>query len=230
MISTKIQEGSSNDTINQYANTLSNGLNLSSNLVYTEPLGKRSQLQFNYTISWSQNDNDKETYNYSYARQEYNSFDTLLSNIYNNDYITNRFGAGYLFQTAKTNLNAGITYQYADLQGNTAFPYIDSTKKTYTSYLPNVMFNYKFTTLTNLRVSYRASTNAPSTTQLQRVVDNTNPLLLTTGNPQLNQEIRSFFMSRLSHSNKEKTANLFGMLFFQQTIELHREFFVCSIQ
>jgi len=203
-------------TIKQYGKTLSDGFSYSSNLVYTEPLGKSSQLQFNYNLSSSQNKNDKETYNYSVEQQQYNLFDTLLSNIYDNGYLTHRAGIGYLYQTEKANLNTGIAYQYAELKGNTSFPVVDSTQISFNSILPNVMLNYKFTKLTNLRIIYRANTNSPSSSQLQKVIDVSNPLLLTTGNPQLKQEIRHFAMSRFSHSNKDKTSNLFGMLFFQR--------------
>lgn len=205
-----------NDTIKQYGKTLSDGFSYSSNLVYTEPIGKNSQLQFNYNLSSAQNKNDKKTYNYSFEQQQYNLFDTLLSNIYDNGYLTHKVGVGYLYQTEKANLNGGITYQYASLKGNTSYPSLDSTQLSFNSILPNLMFNYKFTKFTNLRVTYRASSNPPSTGQLQNVLDNSNPLLLTIGNPNLKQEIRHFAMSRFSHSNKEKTINLFGMLFFQK--------------
>jgi hypothetical protein len=207
---------SDSSKIKQYSNTLSDGFSYSTNLVYTEPLGKNSQLQLNYNLSSSKNSNDKETYNYSYEQQQYNLFDTLLSNIYDNGYLTHRAGIAYLYQTEKANLNGGLTYQYAELRGNTSFPEIDSTQISFNSVLPNLMFNYKFTKFTNLRITYRASTNSPSTTQMQKVVDVSNPLFLTTGNPQLKQEIRHFAMSRFSHSNKDKTSNLFGMLFFQR--------------
>ncbi len=210
-------QGRANDSIDQYGKSLANGLSLSSNLVYTEPVGSNSQLQLNYKVNWSKNDNDKKTFNYATDRQDYTSFDTLLSNIYNNHYITHRVGTGYLYQTAKANFNAGLTYQYASLGGNTSFPLLDSTQRYFNNVLPNLMFNYKFTKFTNLRVFYRASTNAPSVTQLQKVIDNSNSLLLTTGNPSLEQEIRHFAMARFSHSNKDKTANLFGMLFLQKT-------------
>ena len=208
-------QGMLNDSVDQYGKSLSNALTLSSNLVYTEPIGKFSQLQMNYNISWSENDNDKKTYNYASDRQDYTVFDTLLSNVYKNYYVTHRVGTGYILQTEKANLNAGITYQYASLEGNTSFPVVDSTRRYFNNMLPNIMFNYKFTKLTNLRVVYRASTNAPSISQLQKVIDNSNSLLLTTGNPSLNQEVRHFVMARYSHSNKEKTSNIFGMLFMQ---------------
>lgn len=208
---------SSNDTVQQFGKTYTNGLNLSSNLVYTEPVGKNSQVQLNYNIAWSQNDNDKRTYNYVSDQLAYTLFDSLMSNIYDNEYLTHRFGTGYLYQTEKMNLNAGITYQFADLKGNTSFPFNDTTNVGFHSVLPNLMMNYKFTKLTNLRVVYRASTNAPSTSQLQRVVDNTNPILLSTGNPDLKQEVRHFATTRFSHSNKDKTMNIFALLFFQMT-------------
>ncbi len=211
------QAGSSNDTVNQFGKSLTNGLNLSSNLVYTEPVGKNSQVQMNYNIAWSQNDNDKKTYNYVSDQLEYSLFDTLLSSIYDNEYLTHRLGTGYLYQTEKMNLNAGLTYQYADLKGNTSFPLADSTQVGFNSILPNLMVNYKFSKVTNLRLIYRASTNAPSTSQLQRVLDNSNPVLLSTGNPGLNQEVRHFATTRFSHSNQDKTRNLFAMLFFQMT-------------
>ena len=207
--------GMLSDSVDQYGKSLSNALSLSSNLVYTEPIGKFSQLQFNYNLSWSKNDNDKKTYNYASDRQDYTVFDTLLSNVYKNYYVTHRVGTGYILQTEKANLNAGITYQYASLEGNTSFPVVDSTRRYFNNMLPNIMFNYKFTKLTNLRVVYRASTNAPSISQLQKVIDNSNSLLLTTGNPSLNQEVRHFVMARYSHSNKDKTSNIFGMLFMQ---------------
>jgi hypothetical protein len=210
-------QGQANDSVDQYGKSLAKGLSLSANLVYTEPIGKYSQVQLNYNPSWSKNDNDKKTFNYASDRQDYTQFDTLLSNIYKSYYFTQRVGAGYIYQTEKANLNAGINYQYATLDGNTSFPIEDSTHRSFNNWLPNLTFNYKFSKLTNLRVSYRAGTNAPSVTQLQKVIDNSNSLLLSTGNPSLNQEVRHFLMARYSHSNKEKTSNIFGMLFVQMT-------------
>ncbi len=206
-----------NDSVNQYGKSKATGLSLSSNIVYTEPIGKHSQVQLNYNLYWSKNDNDKKTYNYADDLRNYTDFDTLLSNVYNNHYITHRIGTGYLYQTPKMNLNGGIAYQYASLDGNTTFPLLDSTHRYYSNVLPNLMFNYKFSKVTNLRLVYRAITNAPSVTQLQKVIDNSNPLLLSTGNPLLSQEMRHSLNARLSHSNNAKTANFFAMMFFQKT-------------
>ena len=209
-----IGPGHQSDSIKQFSKTLTDATSLSSSLVYTEPLSKKSQLQFNYNIGYSKNNNDKSTWNYRYETKLYSVFDTLLSNIYNNNYTTHNVGTGYLYKDEKLSMNAGIAYQYSILAGKQDFPMPGDTRKHFNNLLPSFMLNYKITELKNLRINYRASSNPPSVTQLQAVVDNSNPLLLTAGNPNLKQELRNTLRSRLSLANKAKTSNLFAMLMF----------------
>jgi hypothetical protein len=61
-----------------------------------------------------------------------------------------------------------------------------------------VTLNYSFSNHNNLRLFYRTSTRAPSIGQLQNVVDNSNPLLLTAGNPNLTQSYDETVVSRYS--------------------------------
>jgi hypothetical protein len=204
--------GNNSDSIKQFSKTRSDATSLSSSLIYTEPLSTKSQLQFNYNIGYARNNNDKSTWNYLYETQQYTVFDTLLSNIYSNDYITHNLGTGYLYKDEKLNLNAGLAYQYSILAGEQDFPMHGNTNKHFNNLLPSFMLNYKITGLKNLRINYRASSNPPSVTQLQSVVDNSNPLLLRAGNPNLKQELRHTLRSRLSFANKDKTSNLFAML------------------
>ena len=202
------------DSIKQFSKTLADATALSSSVVYTEPLSTKSQLQFNYNIGYSKNTNDKSTWNYRYETKQYTDFDTLLSNIYNNDYTTHNVGTGYLYKDEKLNLNAGLAYQYSVLVGKQDFPMPGDTRKHFNNLLPSFMLNYKMTEQKNLRINYRASSNPPSVTQLQEVMDNSNPLLLTAGNPNLKQELRNTLRSRISLANKAKTSNLFAMLMF----------------
>ena len=208
--------GSTNqsDSIKQFSKSLSVTNSFSANLTYTEPLSEKSQLQFNYSIGSSINSNDKSALNYSYETQQYIIFDTLLSNIYSNDYMTHNLGTGYVYKDKKLSLNAGVAYQYSVLTGNQEFPRPGDTRKYFSNLLPSFMLNYKITELKNLRINYRASSNPPSVKQLQAVVDNSNLLLLSAGNPNLKQEYRHTLRSRLSLANKEKTSSLFAMLMF----------------
>ncbi len=202
------------DSIKQFSNSVAVTNSFSANLTYTEPLSDKSQLQVSYNIGSSTTNNNKSTWNYRYETQQYNIFDTLLSNIYNNDYMTHNLGTGYVYKDKKLSLNAGVAYQYSVLTGQQEFPMPGDTRKYFSNLLPSFMLNYKITELKNLRINYRASSNPPSVTQLQAVVDNSNPLLLSAGNPNLKQEYRHSLRSRLSLANKGKTSNLFAMLMF----------------
>lgn len=208
------------DTTKQYSNTNTKGFTMSGNLVYTEPIATNSQLQFNYNLSYSINKNDKKTYDYVYdGHQDYTNFNDLLSNYYTNDYITHKPGIGYLYKTPKVTLNAGLSYQYAVLNGNQTFPVPSSAENSFSSILPSFMLNYKFSDYMNLRTVYRANSNAPSISQLQQVIDNSNPMFVSIGNPDLKQEVRHFSVARFSLSNKTKTSNFFGMVFLSKTFD-----------
>jgi hypothetical protein len=63
-----------------------------------------------------------------------------------------------------------------------------SIHRSFQNLLPNANFQYSFNRSKNLRLVYNTSTRQPSVTQLQPVADNTDPLNITTGNPDLKQE------------------------------------------
>ena len=79
------------------------------------------------------------------------------------------------------------------------------------------MFNYEFSHRQNLRLNYRTSTISPDVTQLQNVVDNTNPLLLSTGNPELKQSYTHTAQARLNLSNTVTAQSLLFFLHFNYT-------------
>ncbi|MFN8135272.1 MAG: hypothetical protein U0Z17_08620 [Bacteroidales bacterium] len=62
------------DSVDQYGKSLSNALSYLRTWCIPNSIGKFSQLQFNYNLSWSKNDNDKKTYNYASDRQDWYSF------------------------------------------------------------------------------------------------------------------------------------------------------------
>jgi hypothetical protein len=84
--------------------------------------------------------------------------------------------------------------------------------KTFASFLPNMMITYKFSELTNIRFSYRTSTNAPTVNQLQNVIDNSNRLSLSSGNSDLRQEYSHNIMTNLAYANPTSGFNAFLFL------------------
>ena len=79
--------------------------------------------------------------------------------------------------------------------------------------LPNATFRYNFSQTKNLNVDYRTSTNQPSITQLQPVLDQSNINRQSIGNPDLkrsyvhNLNIRFFSSKILAGKNFFSTLN-----------------------
>ncbi len=77
------------------------------------------------------------------------------------------------------------------------------------------MWSKKIAARSNIRVFYRASTNFPSVTQLQDVVNNTNELRKSVGNPDLKQSYNHFLSGRYTFTNTLKGQSFFANIFLQ---------------
>jgi uncharacterized membrane protein YgcG len=178
---------SSGDTVLNQRNDLdAAGTTLSMGINYTEPISDKSQLQVNYSPSYNHNTSDRSTYNYDGAG--YTDLDTGLTNRFTNNYTYHRGGVGYRYNDSLFSFNATLNAQYATLDGTQTYPLQLDVNRNFTNLLPQAMFNYRFSRKENIRVFYRTNNNAPSITQLQNIVDNSNPLFLRTGNPDLVQD------------------------------------------
>ncbi|MCC5944542.1 MAG: TonB-dependent receptor [Bernardetiaceae bacterium] len=200
------------DSINQTNEILNTGYNLSANLVYTEPLGEGGNLQFSYRTRYNQNDADRQINNFDPFEQRYSRLDSLLSNTFENRYLTNSLGTGYRLRKGNLNLMVSTDFQVAQLSGDQVFPFEAQTNRNFYNVLPRAMLRYKISDEKNLRLFYRTSTNAPSLTQLQNVIDNSNPLLLQTGNQDLDQSYTHRFVFRYSSNNMDKASSFFAYL------------------
>ncbi|MCB0581011.1 MAG: outer membrane beta-barrel protein, partial [Phaeodactylibacter sp.] len=119
---------------------------------------------------------------------------------------------GYRMRGEKAMLFARVHYQWAQLEGEQAFPVADQLSRNFYNLVPGGFFRYEFSKQRNLRVGYRASTNPPSVSQLQEAVDNSNPLRLKTGNPDLQQNYSHRLFGRYSSTNTEKSTVFYAML------------------
>jgi len=198
--------------LDQQATLTKPGSSYGSNLTYTEPLGIKSIVQISYSNSFNFTQNTKKTYNYSSSDDSYNSLDTLLSNVFNSEYVTHKAGLGYRYNNAKLQFMAGANYQYATLTADQSFPYTYSLVRNYQNILPNAMLRYNFSPKKSLRIMYRTQTTQPAIDQLQNVLNNTNPTQLSIGNPALQQNYDNTVFLRYSASNTEKATSFFAMV------------------
>ncbi len=204
--------GNDSTDLDQQSNTKSSSYSFSGKLAYTEPIGDIGILQFSYEPSYNKNQSNIATNNFDTLSEAYIVQDTLLSNRYDYDYMVQKAGIQYRIKTDKVNFMMGVNLQYALLNGERIFPVASNTRKAFESALPIAMLNYKFTKTSNLRLFYRASTSAPSMTQLQSVIDNSNPLLLSSGNVNLKQNYSHFLMLRYGLTNPETAQSFFAFI------------------
>ncbi|MBK7307872.1 MAG: outer membrane beta-barrel protein [Chitinophagaceae bacterium] len=199
---------------NRFIDNATNGYTIGGNIAYTEPIGKKGQLQFDYNLSVQKNKADQQ--NFSYDGQKYSVFDTSLSNRFDNTITTNNVGVNYrLGQSRDEQLSFGVNFQAAKLQSQRIFPTASSVDQSFANILPNLMWRKKLSANVNVRVFYRASTNFPSVTQLQDVVNNNNPLYVTSGNPDLKQSYTHFLSGRYAYTNSKTSKSFFANLFLQ---------------
>jgi len=178
-----------NDSIDQHSDFETEVRGYNTRAVYTEPLFKRSLLEFSASKNESRSVSDKVTYDYDSGSGKHNIINPLLTNNYENIYGTTTAGIRIRTQKKKYNYSVGLTWQNADLKGTITSGIKDSViTKSFYNLLPNARFQYNFTRFKNLHLDYRASTNQPSVTQLQPIPDISNPINIKLGNPNLKQE------------------------------------------
>ncbi|MDR3611613.1 MAG: TonB-dependent receptor [Ignavibacteriaceae bacterium] len=200
------------DSINQLTNINNNSLTVGANLTYTEPINSYHSLMINAGHSVTHESNDKKTFGYSSLETAYSLMDSSLSNEYDKDYITNSLGVGYRYQRNKISFNANLNYNLASLTSEQVYPEKYQIDRKFNSLLPSIIFRYNISRNKNLNFFYRTSNTAPSVTQLQNILDNSNPLQLSVGNPDLKQEYDHFAAMRYSSINFSNMHTFFIMI------------------
>jgi hypothetical protein len=161
---------------------------INSRLSYTEPLSKRSILEFNYSIANNHRQNRRSTLeqldpNNGKYDQEVDS----LSNDYGFNVLNNSGGINYRYAKPKKisfSFGANIAqanYTRKDLK-------LDSlVKYSFTNFYPQANLNWTIGQAGNLSVNYNGNTQAPSIDQIQPVADNSDQSNIRIGNPDLKQ-------------------------------------------
>ena len=205
-------EAEKSDTLDQFSDLMIDGWSLATNFAYTEPLGERGMLMANYRVTLQKDDSNKETYDFSDISQDYDLFNEDLSNVFKSEKLTNQGGLGYNYRKGKGMFMLRLTAQNTELKNQQTFPSALQTSHHFFNILPMAMYRYRASRRDNLRVFYRTRTNLPTIEQLQNVVDNTNPLQLTVGNPELKQSVQHSLFMRYSKTNTEKATVFYFLL------------------
>ncbi len=198
------------DTLNQQSVTKSDLKGYNARAVYTEPIGKRSLLELSLGKSNTISTSQKQTWDYNKGSGKFDQMNNSLTNDFENTYGYTTAGVRMRTQKKKYNYSFGATWQRAELEGKITNGIKDSIiGKTFTNILPTARLQYNFTKFKSFTLNYATSTNQPNMSQLQPVPDNSNPLYIREGNPDLKQEFVHAVQANLQLISPYKNKNLF---------------------
>ncbi len=203
----------SSKILNQDAITNANGWGITSSLYYSEPLSKKSFVFVSTSFGYNENQSEKYSYNFSDSQQTYNRLDTLLSNVFNSDYYNYKIGTGYRYNSKDLQISTEVRYQNANLINEQIFPKKYNLDKSFNNVLPSFSVRYNIgSKAKSLRFNYQTQTQQPSISQLQEVVNNNNPLRLSTGNSALSQEYQHQFSLRYTSTSQTNFSNFVALM------------------
>lgn len=163
-------------------------------LAYTEPVVKNVFFELSYGLRVSNSESKRLSYDRN-AGGKYENLNDTFSNNYRYHVLTNSGGMMWRYNGKKITATSGGDIAFAgftqsDLLHKTAINY------NYTNFFPKANFSYKFNANSRFNINYNGNTRQPTIEQIQPVRDNTNPLNVAIGNPNLKQEFRhQFYMN-----------------------------------
>lgn len=173
----------STQTINQYKMTDITTSILSSNMTWSEPLSNTLSVVANYGVGINNSSADRESFDQS-ASGRYEILDTVYSNNYRFNQLTNQVGAIVNYKQGKTTLNFGTKLSGVDFKQINEFTGSISTRG-FLNWAPQAYYLYRASQQESFTFNYNGNTTQPRIDQIQPVPVNTNPLNVILGNPDL---------------------------------------------
>lgn len=197
------------DTLDQQSTSHTASRSFSTRIAFTERLSDRFRLQAIYHPSLTRSESDARGVSLNPLTGDYDLPDSALSNSHLNRYSVQSGGLALLYSTGTWRLLTNASFQHARLRSEQTFPASETIERSFDDFVPSMTLSGTFANRRNLRLAWNSSTSAPSVSQLQKVVNNSNPLSLSTGNPDLRPAYNHSFSLRLSEANPAKSTSKF---------------------
>lgn len=157
---------------------------INADVTYTEPLTSKLLLKTSYGISNENSHSNKNTMESVTPDEDYSNRIDSLSSEFESATLSHTVGGELKYNEKKYNLALGTRVRFSRFNQKDL---VRSIKYDYrrTNLFPTLRFNYKFDQFKRLQFSYSGSTRQPQLQQIQPVQDNSNPLSIYVGNPNL---------------------------------------------
>lgn len=208
---------------NRFNTTPTKTMSYSLQFTYSEPIFRAMFLQFSYKFNYKYNKSERSTYDFSNLGESFfddvpidyrgwNNYFALLesplSSYIDNDLSRYSEYKNYIHDIQvmlrvirpKYNMNVGVLVQPQKTRFIQNYQGVSTdTIRNVVNVTPTFDFRYRFSKLSNLRINYRGTTSQPSMTDLLDIVDDSDPLNITMGNPGLKPSFTNTF--RLFYNN-----------------------------
>lgn len=173
-----------------------NSYNYSAQINYSEPIAKGTFFQVSYQFLYKNNVSDRKTYNFlsipewninESLPQDYEDLEvTNLSKSAKYDYFNHNISTTLRMVRPKYNISLGLSLQpqHTVLSYQKGENEINTSRSVF-NYAPQISIRYNFTKNKVFRFSYNGRSSQPSMEQLLPISDDTNPLNIKVGNPNL---------------------------------------------
>lgn len=187
----------------RYRTTPNTSENFTVGFNYTEPLiAKKLFLQTSYRFNYSNRHSDGKAYDMGGVDElitdirntgagylpwdYYNYLDDDLSRYTDNTNYIHNIDVQLRLVTNYINMNVGVNVQPQRQRMEYNYQGLDTiATRNYVRVSPTLNFRYRFNKQHTLRIRYRGNTSQPSITDLFNMTDNSNPLNIRMGNPDL---------------------------------------------
>ena len=199
---------STRDTLDQQTASASVTNSMSTRIAYTEPLVPGWQAQLTYNPQYTRSHSDARSLGLD-AAGAYSLLDSAQSNTFTNRNLVQNGGAAVLFTRGTWRWLTTAAFQRTQLQSRQTFPATRNVEHAFVDVLPSMTLSATFANRRNVRLAWSTATSPPTISQLQNVVDNSNPLALSSGNPDLRQTYNNNISLRLSEADPFKSKSKF---------------------
>ena len=178
-------------------------------LSYVEPLGDNNAIQVAYQYRQNISESDKDT-RIKDESGNYTVLDEQYSKRLENNFTNQEIELNFQSVRQQYDYTIGFSVQPSSSQSKTFVGEnkISDFTRNVVNYAPMAQFNYRWTRQHNLRLRYFGNTEQPSVTQLSPVVDVSNPLNITYGNPDLKPSFEHRLNLRYQNFNPEKNRSM----------------------
>jgi hypothetical protein len=174
----------SQDSVDQQSQVTNSGKVFTVTATYSEPLSKHLTALVRYNYNRNLNWSHKITNRFNDSTGKYDIADSAFTNVFRNLNEAHVPDLSMVFNKNKFRASVGSGMQFLT-QDNFSLTTNTLLHQNYINITPSANFGYNFSKTGNLSLFYNGRNQQPSIQQLQPVPDNSNPLYVLLGNPDL---------------------------------------------